>query len=106
MIDDVLEKLEQFYPDELTVEEREEFCRWWDNLDAHTQYEARRQRPTDAMVADIATFDRWTAYRLTSEANEAMLHFRRQCTRLKERIAGLEAANRMLIRELDRGFEK
>lgn len=28
----ILERLEQFYPDELTDDEREAFCRWWYNL--------------------------------------------------------------------------
>lgn len=103
MIEDVLERLEQFHPnDELDEEEREDFRRWWDNLDSHTQQQARQAEPAEAMVADVATYDRYTAYRLTINASDELLSARRQVQRLKERIAGLEAANRFLSRELDR----
>ena len=105
MIEDVYERLEQFHPnDELAEDEREDFRRWWDNLDSETQRKAREERPEDAMVADVATFDRLTAYRLTINANYELLTARREMRRLKERIAGLEAANRFLSRELDRRF--
>ena len=107
MIEDVYERLEQFNPnDELTEDEREDFSRWWDNLDSETQRKAREERPEDAMVADVATFDRLTAYSLTINASHELLTARREVQRLKERIAGLEAANRFLSRELDRRFEK
>lgn len=103
MIEDVLERLEQFHPnDELTEDEREDFRRWWDNLDSHTQQQARQAEPAEAMVADVATYDRYTAYRLTINASDELLSARRQVQRLKKRIAGLEAANRFLSRELDR----
>lgn len=106
MIEDVFERIEQFDPEDLTPEEREEFCRWWDNLSANTQRKAREEHPEDAMVADVATFDRLTAYSLTINASYELLTARRQLQRLKERVAGLEAANRFLSRELDRRFEK
>ena len=102
MIEAVFERLEQFDPEDLTPEEREEFCRWWDNLDSGTQHKAREEHPQDAMVADVASFDRLTAYRRTIYASDELLTARRQLQRLKERVAGLEAANRFLSRELDR----
>lgn len=98
----ILERLEQFYPDELSENEREAFCRWWDNLTSDQRAEARKHLPADAMVADVATFDRGEAYRLTINANDELLFYRSQCQRLRERVTDLENANRFLSRELDR----
>ncbi len=98
----ILERLEQFYPDELTADERETFCRWWYNLTDDQRAEARKQLPYDAMVADVATFDRGEAYRLTINANDEFLFYIDQCRRLRARVTELEASNRFLSRELDR----
>ena len=98
----ILERLEQFYPDELSEEERGAFCRWWDNLTSDQRAEARKHLPADAMVADVATFDRGEAYRLTINANDELLFYRSRCQRLRERVTDLENANRFLSRELDR----
>lgn len=97
-----LERLEQFDPEDLTPEEREEFRRWWDNLYSTTQQQARQAKPAEAMVADVVTYDRYTAYRLTINASDELLTARRQLQKLKERIAGLEAVNKFLSSELDR----
>ena len=98
----ILERLEQFYPDELTADECEAFCRWWYNLTDDQRAEARRALPYDAMVADVATFDRGEAYRLTINANDQFLFYIDQCQRLRERVTDLQNANRFLSRELDR----
>ena len=98
----ILERLEQFYPEELTDDEREAFCRWWDNLTSDQRAEARKHLPADAMVADVATFDRGEAYRLTINANDERRFYRSQSQRLRERVTDLENANRFLSRELDR----
>lgn len=105
-LDDVLEKLEQFYPERMGEDEQQDFCEWWRGLSEEMQNQARMGRPMDAMVADIATYDRRTAYQLTIHANECYLHYRRQCSELRARIAGLENVNRLLNRELDRRFEQ
>ena len=98
----ILERLEQFYPDELSEDEREAFCRWWDNLTSDQRAEARKHLPADAMVADVATYDRGEAYRLTINANDQLLFYRSQCQRLRDQVEGLKAVNRMLNSELDR----
>lgn len=106
MIEDVLERIEQFYPDELCEEEKQDFCEWWRSLSGETQLQARQLSPMDAMVADVASYDRRTAYVLTCNAHDGYLQAMRQCMRLKNELAGTKAANRMLMRELDRRFEK
>lgn len=98
----VIELLEQFYPEELSADEREAWCRWWYNLTNDQRAEARKVFPADAMVADVATFDRGEAYRLTINANDQLLYYRKQCQRLREQVEGLKAVNRMLNSELDR----
>lgn len=104
-LDDVLERLEQFYPDEQTEEEREAFCRWWDNLGNAMQHKARQSSPMDAMVADVMTYDRRTAYRYLYDTHAGYLHYKKLCEEIQAQLTGMRNVNKILNEELNRRFE-
>lgn len=95
-LDDVLEKIAQFYPDDMDEDEQQDFCEWWRALDDDLRWDAREKSPMDAMVADIAAYDRRTAYSVVYNTHSGYLHYRNQCAELKRQNKLLESNIRLL----------